>query len=74
MVSEHYGYNTSRTILFLKTAIRICLDAHIRIIVVLTCGKLTGFYFLYLLYVIYYSVTTHLRQGNEVSILPPDDG
>jgi hypothetical protein len=74
MVLEHYGYNTSHTILFLKTAIRICLDAHIRTIVVLTCGKLTGFYFLYLLYVIYYSVTTHLRQGNKVSILPPDDG
>jgi hypothetical protein len=62
MVSEHYGYNTSRTILFSKTAVRICLDVYIRTIVVLTCGKITGFYFLYLLYVIYYSVTT------------PDDG
>jgi hypothetical protein len=28
---------------------RICLDTHIRTIVVLTGGKLTGFYFLYLL-------------------------
>jgi hypothetical protein len=29
----------------------------------LTRDKLTGFYFLHLLYVIYYSVTTHLRRG-----------
>jgi hypothetical protein len=29
-------------VLFSKTAVRICLDAHIRTIVVLTGGKLTG--------------------------------
>jgi hypothetical protein len=40
--------------------VRIRLDAHIRTIVVLTGGKLTGFYFMSLLYVIYYSVTMHL--------------
>jgi hypothetical protein len=39
---SHYGYNTSRMVLFSKTAVRICLDAHIRTIVVLTGGKLTG--------------------------------
>jgi hypothetical protein len=60
-------------VLFLKTAVRICLDAHIRTIVVLTGGKLTWIYFLYLLSVIYFFVTTHLRQGKKVSILVPGD-
>jgi hypothetical protein len=49
---------------FRKPTERICFNAHIRTIVVLTGGKLTGIYFLYLL-----SVTTHLRQGKKVSIL-----
>jgi hypothetical protein len=44
-----------------------------RTIVVLTGGKLTGIYLLYLLYAIYFSVTTHLRQGKKVSILVPGD-
>jgi hypothetical protein len=47
---------------------RIRLDTHIRTIVVLTGGKLTGIYFLHLL-----SVTTHRRQGKKVSILSPGD-
>jgi hypothetical protein len=51
---SHHGYNTSHTVLFLKTVVRICLDAHIRIIVVLTGGKLIGIYFLYLLSAIYF--------------------
>jgi hypothetical protein len=46
LVSEHYRYNTSHTVLFLKTAVRIRIDAHIRTILVLTGGKLTRFYFL----------------------------
>jgi hypothetical protein len=54
LVLEHYEYNTSRTVLFLKTAVRICLDARIRIIVVLTGGKLTWVYFLHLLSAIYF--------------------
>jgi hypothetical protein len=33
---SHYGYNTSCMILFLKTTVRIRLDAHIMTIVVLT--------------------------------------
>jgi hypothetical protein len=53
--------------------VRKCLDGHIRTIVVLTGGKLTVIYFLYLLYAIYYFVTTHLRQGNKVSIIPSGD-
>jgi hypothetical protein len=60
-------------VLFLKTAMRICLDAHIRTIVVLTGVKLTWIYFLYLLSAIYFSVTMHLRQGKKVSILVPGD-
>jgi hypothetical protein len=60
-------------VLFSKIVVRIRLDAHIRTKVVSTGDKLTGFYFLYLLYVIYYSVTTHLRQDQKVSILPPGD-
>jgi hypothetical protein len=43
-----------------KHMVRKHLDAHIRTIIVLTGGKLTGIYFLHLLYAIYYSVTTHL--------------
>jgi hypothetical protein len=39
---------------FQKPTVRICLDAHIRTIVVLTGGKLTWIYFLPLLYVIYF--------------------
>jgi hypothetical protein len=69
LVLEYYGYNTSRTVIFLKTAVRIRLDAYIRTIVVLIGGKLTGIYFLHLFYPIYFSVTTHLRQGKKVSIL-----
>jgi hypothetical protein len=48
--------------------VRICLDAHIRTIIVLTDGKLTGIYFPYLL-----AVTMHRRQGKKVSILPMGD-
>jgi hypothetical protein len=43
MISEHYGCNISRTNLFLKTAVRIHIDAHIRTIVVLIGGKLIVF-------------------------------
>jgi hypothetical protein len=48
----------------------IHLDAYIMTIVVLTGGKLIGFYFLHLFYVTYYFVTMHLRQGKKVNILP----
>jgi hypothetical protein len=53
---------------FQKPTVRIRLDAHIRIIVVLTGGKLIGIYFPHLL-----SVTTHRRQDKKLSILPPGD-
>jgi hypothetical protein len=53
--------------------VRIHFNARIRTIVVLTGGKLTGIYFLYLPSAIYFSVTTHLHQGKKVSILVPDD-
>jgi hypothetical protein len=69
LVSQHYGYNTSRTALFLKTAVRIRLDAHIRTTVVLTGGKIIGIYFLHLLYAIYFSVMMHRQKGKNVSIL-----
>jgi hypothetical protein len=53
---------------FQKPTVRIRLDVHIRTIVVLTYGKLTGIYFSRLL-----SVTTHRRQGKRISNLPPGD-
>jgi hypothetical protein len=53
--------------------VRIRFYVRIRTIVVLTGGKLTGIYFLYLPSAIYFSVTTHLRQGKKVSILVPGD-
>jgi hypothetical protein len=51
---NRYEYNTSRTVLLSKAAVRIRLNAHIRTIVVLTGGNLTGIYFLYLLSAIYF--------------------
>jgi hypothetical protein len=39
----------------------------------LNCGKLTKFYFLHLLSIIYYSVTTNLRSGKKVSYLSLGD-
>jgi hypothetical protein len=56
LILEHNGYNTPHMVIFLKTEVRICLDAHIRTIIVLTDGKLTGIYFLHLLSA---TVTTH---------------
>jgi hypothetical protein len=53
--------------------VRIHVDAHIRTIIVLTGAKLTGFYFLHLLYAIYYFVMTHLQKGKKVSFLPLGD-
>jgi hypothetical protein len=50
MVSEHYRCNTLCMVLFLKIMVRIRLEAHIRTIVVLIGGKLTGIYFLHLLF------------------------
>jgi hypothetical protein len=73
MVSEDYRYNTSCITIFSKPLVRKRLEAHIRTIVVLTCGKLSDFYFLHLLYRNYYSVMTHLRSGKKVSILLPGD-
>jgi hypothetical protein len=46
--------------------VRIRLDVHIRTIVVLIGGKLTGIYIMYLLFVM-----THFHQGKKVSILVP---
>jgi hypothetical protein len=53
--------------------VRICFNARIRSIVVLTGGKVTGIYFLYLQSTIYFFAMTHLRQGKKVSILVPGD-
>jgi hypothetical protein len=73
MVSKHYGHNTLHTAIFSKTYGEKTLDAHIRTIVVLTGGKLTGFYFPHLPFKTYYSVTTHLRPGKKVSYLSLGD-
>jgi hypothetical protein len=48
--------------------LRIRFNAHIMTIVVLTGGKLTEIYFLYLLFAM-----MHLRQGKKVSILVSGD-
>jgi hypothetical protein len=69
----NYRYNTLCVVLFLKTTVMIRLDTHIRTIVVLTGGKLTGIYFLHLPYAIYIPVTMHLRPGKKVCILSPGD-
>jgi hypothetical protein len=41
-------------VLFSKTVVRIHVNAHIKTIVVLTGGKITGIYFLYLLSAVYF--------------------
>jgi hypothetical protein len=51
---SRYGYNISHTVLFLKTVMRIRLDAYIRTIVVLTDDKVTWIYFLHLHSAIYF--------------------
>jgi hypothetical protein len=53
--------------------VRIRFNARIRTIVVLTGGKVTRIYFLYILPIIYFSVTTHLCQGKKISILVSGD-
>jgi hypothetical protein len=74
MVGCHSWYQSFTIIIshwlpyFQKPTVRIRLDAHIRTISVLTCGKLTRIYFLHLL-----SVTTHRWQGKKVSILLSGD-
>jgi hypothetical protein len=73
LVSEHYGRNTSRTVIFSKTYAYDTLRCPYKDYSSLNRCKLTGFYFLPLLYAIYYHVTTHLRQGGKVSILPLGD-
>jgi hypothetical protein len=46
MVSEYYGYNTSHMVLFSKIEVRMRVEAHIRTIVVLIGGNVTGIYFM----------------------------
>jgi hypothetical protein len=73
LLLEHYKCNIPRMIIFLKTYSEEMLDAHIRTTEVLTRDKLTRFYFSYLLYAIYYSITAYLRLGKKLSFLPLDD-
>jgi hypothetical protein len=73
LISEHHGCNTLCTTIFSKPMVKKHVDVHIRTIVILTGGKLTRIYFLHLLYVIYFSVMTHLRIGKKVSFLPLSD-
>jgi hypothetical protein len=61
-VGCHSWYQSQMSIIrhwwpyFRKPTVRICFNAHIRTILVLTGGKLTGIYFLYLLSAIYFSI------------------
>jgi hypothetical protein len=54
LVSEPYEYNMTLTAIFLKTYGADTLQCPYKTIVVLTGGKQTGIYFLYLLSVIYF--------------------
>jgi hypothetical protein len=71
MVSKYYGYNILCTIIFLKTYSEDMLRCSYKDLLVSKGGKLTGFYFLHLLYLIYY--LTHLLKGKKVSFLPLGD-
>jgi hypothetical protein len=70
MVSEHYGYNTLRTILFSKTYGE---DAHRcphKNYISLSRWQANWDLLSVITLCNYYSVMTHLRQGKKVSILP----
>jgi hypothetical protein len=69
MVSENYRYNTSCTTIFLKDYSDKMLRCPYKDYGSLIRWKLTGFYFLQLLYAIYYSVMTHLHKGKKVIFL-----
>jgi hypothetical protein len=78
-VRRHRWYQSIKSIIhsvrsyFREHVVLKHLYVHIRTIVVLTGGKLIGFYFLHLILIIYYSVMTHRRKGKNVSFLSPGD-
>jgi hypothetical protein len=53
--------------------VRMCYNGHIRTIVILTGGKLTAIYFLYLLSANLLFAMTYLLQGKKVSIFMHGD-
>jgi hypothetical protein len=69
LVLEHYGCNTSCTIVFLKTYSEDTLRCLYKNYSSLNRWQANRNLF----YAIYYFVTTHLRQGKKVSLLPPGD-
>jgi ABC-type arginine transport system permease subunit len=69
LVLEYYGCNTSRTVVFWKIDGEEILRYPYKNYSSLNRWQANWV----LLYVIYYSVTTHLRQGKKVSFLPLDD-
>jgi hypothetical protein len=73
LVSEHYGCNTSRTTIFLKTYGEDTFRCPYKDYSSLNRWQANWDYFLHLLSAIYFSVMTHIRQGKKVSILPSDD-
>jgi hypothetical protein len=69
LVSEPYEYNTTPTAIFLKTYGEDTLQCSYK-----DYGSLDRWQANRgLLSAIYFSITTHLRQGKEVSILVPGD-
>jgi hypothetical protein len=69
MVSENYWCNKSRTIVCLKTHDENTLRCPYKDYISLNRCQANKD----VLSAIYFSVTTHLRQGKKVSILPPGD-
>jgi hypothetical protein len=69
LVSEAYEYNTTLTAIFLKTYGEDTLQCSYKDYSCLDRWQANSD----LLYAIYFSVTTHLRQGKKVSILVPGD-
>jgi hypothetical protein len=73
MVSEHYRYNTSRTVLFLKTYGEDMLRGPCKDYS--SCNMWQANRDLLFAFTLHnlLSIMTHLRQGKKVSILPPGD-
>jgi hypothetical protein len=69
LISEHYGYNTSPTAMFLKTYREETLRCKYKDYSSLNMWQANWV----LLYAIYYSIMMHLRQGKKVSFLQSGD-
>jgi hypothetical protein len=73
LILEHYGYNTSRMVIFLKTYGEKTLRCPYKDYSSLNWWQANMDLLSAFTLSIYYSVTTHRQKGKMVSILPSGD-